>query len=283
MYIACSRVEVLDQSLKGDAVIGRIDISEGFNNAWQHVATFVPKFVAFLIILVIGYFVAKAIANILDRVLERVGFDRWVERGGLRRMLERSKYEPSDILSKIVFWAGFLFVLQLAFGVFGPNPISDLIHGVISFLPNIFVAILILVIAAALAKAATDLLGSMLASVSGGDWMARGAGIAILAIGFFAALDQLDIAPTIVTGLFYAILAIIVGSAVISIGVGGIPVVRGYLERGASRLESKGSEVRTAVEAQKQGMDIQRATGGTDREFVDITSEPTESYPRPPR
>ena len=227
-------------------MIGEIDISEGFNAAWQHVATFIPKFVAFVIILVIGYFVAKAIAKILDRVLERVGFDRWVERGGLRRMLERSKYEPSDILSKIVFWAAFLFVLQLAFGVFGPNPISDLIHGVIAFLPNIFVAIVILVIAAALAKAASDLLGSMLASVSGGDWMARGAGVAILAIGFFAALDQLNIAPAIVNGLFYAVLAIIVGSAVISIGVGAIPVVRGYLERGASRLERKGSEVRAS-------------------------------------
>jgi hypothetical protein len=265
-------------------VIGRIDISEGFNTAWQHVATFIPKFIAFLVILVIGYFVAKAVAGILDRVLGRVGFDRWVERGGLRRVLERSKYEPSDILAKVVFWAAFLFVLQLAFGVFGPNPISDLIRGIIAFLPNIFVAIVILVIAAALAKAVTDLLGSVLGSVSGGEWMARGAGMAILVIGFFAALNQLRIAPAIVNGLFYAMLAIIVGSAVISIGVGGIPVVRRYLERGATRLEEKTSEIRGAVRAQTgdRGMDGVPAAAGSGS-VVDVTEERTEPQPRPLR
>lgn len=48
------------------------------------------------------------------------------------------------------------------------------------------------------------------------------AGAAILTVGVFAALSQLQIAPAIVTGLFYAILAIVVGSAVIAIGGGGV-------------------------------------------------------------
>jgi hypothetical protein len=229
-------------------MMGKVDFSQGVNNAWQHIAVFVPKFVAFLLIVVIGYFVAKAIAKILNSVLERVGFDGWVERGGLRRALERSKYDPSDILAKVVFWAVFLFVLQLAFGVFGPNPISDLLHGIIAFLPNVFVAIVILVMAAALARAATDLLGSVLGSVSGGEWMARGAGMAILVIGFFAALDQLRIAPAIVNGLFYAALAIIVGSAIISIGVGGIPTMRRYWERASSKVEGKAVEVKRSAQ-----------------------------------
>jgi hypothetical protein len=229
-------------------MVGKVDFSQGVNNAWQHIAVFVPKFVAFLLIVVIGYFVAKAIAKILNSVLERVGFDGWVERGDLRSALERSKYDPSDILAKVVFWAVFLFVLQLAFGVFGPNPISDLLHGIIAFLPNVFVAIVILVIAAALARAATDLLGSVLRSVSGGKWMARGAGTAILVIGFFAALDQLRIAPAIVNGMFYAALAIIVGSAIISIGVGGIPTMRHYWERASSNVEGKAVEVKQSAQ-----------------------------------
>lgn len=223
--------------------------SDSWHTAWQHIATFVPKFIGFLVILVVGYFVAKAIEKILDKVLERVGFDRWVERGGVRDALARSKYDASSILAKIVFWTVFLFVLQLAFGVFGPNPISDLIRGVIAFLPNIFVAIVILVIAAALARAVRDLLGSVLGSVGGGQWMARGAGIAILAIGFFAALSQLHIAPAIVNGLFYAILAIVVGSSVIALGIGGYPVVRRYLERAATRIEERAPEMRAQARA----------------------------------
>jgi hypothetical protein len=253
-------------------MLAAVNLDEGVQNAWERIAVFVPKFIAFLLILAIGYFVAKLLAKIVNSALERVGFDRWVERGGIRRALEKSKYDASDILATVVFWAAFLFVLQLAFGVFGPNPISDLIKGVVAFLPNVFVAILILVIAGALARAATDLLTATLGGVSGGEWMAKGAGIAIWAVGFFAALNQLHIAPAIVNGLFYAMLAIIVGSAVISIGVGGIPVVRRYLEQLASRAEPKGSELRREVQGRRSR---------TSEETVDLSGEHEEPVLRP--
>jgi hypothetical protein len=259
-------------------MVAQIDFEGGWEAAWTRIATFVPKFVAFLLILVIGYFVAKLVANLLNRVLERVGFDRWVERGGLRTALAKSKYDPSDILAKVVFWAAFLFVLQLAFGVFGPNPISDLIEGIIAFLPNIFVAIVILVIAGALARAVTDILQSTLSGVSGGEWMARGAGIAILAIGVFAALNQLRIAPAIVNGLFYAILAIIVGSAIVAVGGGGIRTMQRYWERSAARLEAKGSEIKQEVSRQ-QAMP-QTGTEPMQR-TVDLTEEERISRTRP--
>src|SRR4029453_7659189 len=169
-----------------------ISFSQGVQDAWNHVAVFVPKFIAFLLILVIGYFIAKAIAKILNGVLERVGFDRWVERGGLKKALERSKYDPSDILATIVFWAAFLFVLQLAFGVFGPNPISDLIHGIIAYLPKVFVAILIVVITAAIATAVKTLVESVLGGLSYGRTLAMIASAAIWVIGIAAALNQVE-------------------------------------------------------------------------------------------
>ena len=70
-----------------------INFGTGLTSAWSNVATFVPKLVVFLIILIVGYLVAKAIAKILSRVLSRVGFDRLVERGGVKAALDRSKYE----------------------------------------------------------------------------------------------------------------------------------------------------------------------------------------------
>ncbi len=225
--------------------------SRSWDTAWSHIAVFVPKFIGFLIILVIGYFVAKLLARLLNAVLERVGFDGWVERGGVKQALARSRYDASDILAKIVFWAVMLFVLQLAFGVFGPNPISDIIHGIIAFLPNIFVAILILVIAGAIGRAVAELIESTLGGVSGGTVLARVAGVAILAVGVFAALDQLHIARPIVDGLFYALLALVVGAGVIAIGVGGIPTMRRYWERWSGQLESKTAEARRAVEQRR--------------------------------
>jgi hypothetical protein len=228
-------------------VILAVDFQGGIENAWSNVATFLPKLAAALVILLVGYLVAKTVAGLLNKVLERVGFDRVVERGGVRQVLARSKYDPSDILAKLVFWTIMLLVLQLAFGVFGTNPVSDLLGGLIAYLPNVFVAILILVIAAAIARAVTDLLANLLGAMQGGQLLARGAGIAILVFAVFAALDQLQIAPRIVTGLWYALLAAVVGSVIVAVGGGGIRTMQQYWERTASRAEARGPQLREQV------------------------------------
>lgn len=95
-------------------VIAAIEFSQGVEDAWGDIASFVPKLFGFLAILLIGWFVAKAIAKIANGVLERVGFDRVVERGGVGKALSSSKYDASDLVAKIVFYGLFLIVLQMA-------------------------------------------------------------------------------------------------------------------------------------------------------------------------
>ena len=98
-------------------MLAAVDFEGGLENAWDSIITWVPKLLGFLLILGIGYFIAKAIEKVIDGILERVGFDRLVERGGLRTALSRSKLDASSILARIVFYVVFLFVLQLAFGI----------------------------------------------------------------------------------------------------------------------------------------------------------------------
>ena len=229
-----------------------VEWSQGIEDAWSNVATFVPKLLGFLVILIVGYFIAKLIAKAANAILERVGFDRAVERGGIKRALDRTKYDASDILGKIIFYALFLIVLQMAFGVFGPNPISDLLEGVIAYLPKVIAAILILVIAFAIAAAARELIDATLGGLSYGRALANVAGAAIVVVGVFAALDQLQIAPAIVTGLFYAMLAIIVGSAVIAIGGGGIYPMRARWERILTKYDDEKPNVQRAAQGSKE-------------------------------
>ena len=221
-----------------------VEFSRGIEDAWTDVASIVPKIFAFLAILVIGYFIAKAIAKIIDAALERVGFDKAVERGGIKKALERSKYDASSLLGKIAFYAVFLFVLQMAFGVFGQNPVSDLLTSVIAFLPKVFTAILIVVVAAAIAAAVKEIVEASLGGLSYGKMLANVASIAVITIGVFAALTQVEIAPAIVTGLFYAMLAIIAGSAIIAIGGGGIAPMRQQWEKALNKIEEEGPRVR---------------------------------------
>jgi hypothetical protein len=213
------------------------------------VALFLPKFLGFLAILIIGYFVAKLIAKVVDKVLERVGFDRAVEKGGLRRALAKSQYDPSDILAKIVFYTLFLFVLQMAFAVFGPNPISDLIQSVIAYLPKVFVAIVIIVVASAIATAVREIIDATLGGLSYGKMLGNIAGIAIIALGVFAALTQLEIAEAVILPLLYTILAVIGGSAIIAIGGGGIQPMRGRWENALNKYDQEKDNVRSEIES----------------------------------
>jgi hypothetical protein len=122
------------------------DFQVGAQGALSNLLLFVPKALLFVAILGGGYLLAKFCCKLLNRLLERVGFDRLVERGGIKRAMERTRWDASDLLSKTLFYFVMLFVLQLAFGVFGPNPISDLLTRVVAYLPNIFIAGLMVVI-----------------------------------------------------------------------------------------------------------------------------------------
>ncbi len=228
----------------------------GLGDAWSSVAAFVPKLIGFFLILIIGYFVAKAISKVVDGVLERVGFDKVVERGGVKKALAKSNMDASSILGKIAFYLIFLFVLQLAFGVFGPNPISDLLTGVIAYLPKVFVAILILVVGSAIAAGVKEIVEASLGGLSYGRQLAFGASAAVLVLGVFAALDQLEIAPTIVNTLFTGLVVLLVGSGVIAIGGGGIKPMQRYWERAAQRLEQESGNIKQ--EAQGSQEDIKQ-------------------------
>ncbi len=239
-------------------ILAQVDIGDSLERAWARVVELTPQIVLFLLILIVGWIVAKLIAKAVDAVLEKVGFDRWVERGGVRRALGHTTYDASDLLAKIVFYALFLIVLQLAFGVFGDNAVTDLIEGVVAYLPNIFVAILIMVVAAYLATGLREIVQGAIGGTQYGRFLATGAYVAVLVIGIFAALDQLQIAPTITTGLFYALLAVVAGSAIVAIGGGGIVPMRSRVERWLSKAEGEVSRMERSSEPRPETSDTAR-------------------------
>ena len=212
-------------------VPAKFDVGSSLNNGFTTVVSFVPKLVLFLVILLIGYIVAKALSKVLDKILERVGFDRLVERGGIKKALSQSKYDASGILSKVVYYAIMLFVFSTAFGVFGPNPISTYLTAIIAYLPLVFVAILIIVVSAAIAAAVKVLIQSTLGGLSYGPTLANLASVVIIALGVVAALGQLHIATNVVNAVLYAVLAAVVGIAVVAIGGGGVAPMRARWER----------------------------------------------------
>jgi hypothetical protein len=241
----------------------------------RNVLLFLPKALAFVAILVIGWLIAKAVRKLVDKVLERVGFDRLVERGGVKTALARSKYDASDIVAKIVYYAIILFTLQLAFGVFGPNPISDLLTAVIAWLPNALVAIIIVVVAAAIAKGVQDLITSALGGLSYGKVLANIASVFILGLGVIAALNQIGVATTVTTPILVAILATVAGILIVGVGGGLIKPMQSRAEQWLSKAEDETQNIAGQSSAYQAG----RTDAATQVITPAAAAEPTQVIP----
>lgn len=261
-------------------------MTDALRDGLTTVAQFVPKLVLFLLILIIGLIVAKVISKALSALLERLGFDRAVERGGVRRALENSKMDASDIVAKLIYYTLVLFVLQLAFGVFGPNPISDLLTQVITFLPSLVVAIIILVVAASIAAAVKSLVEGTLGGLSYGSALAKAASALILFLGIVAALNQVGVATTVTTPVLVAILATLGGVIVVGVGGGLIKPMQhrweDYLQRAEQEAPRVKEQAASAPSVRDQAARARRSSeaSDTDRGYGDVGPVSDQSVDR---
>jgi hypothetical protein len=181
---------------------------------------FIPKFIAFVVILLIGWLIAMLLAKVVHAALDKARFNRLLARSARGcPVLNNGDFDAAALVSKLVYFVVVLFALQVAFGVWGPNPVSHLIAAVIAWLPLAVVAVVILIVTAYLAKYVRDLLRSALTGVSYGRLLSTIAFWFIMVLGIIAALNQVGIATTVTTPVLVAFLATVAG--ILIVGVGG--------------------------------------------------------------
>ncbi|MDK1472375.1 hypothetical protein QNO07_02860 [Streptomyces sp. 549] len=247
--------------MQNSQVVLAIDFQQGLSEAWTSVATFVPRFISFLIILLVGWLIAKALAKAVGVILRKVGFERVIDRSGLDRFLENSSLNAIDVISKLVYYAVLLIALQVAFSVFGPNPISDLLRGVVAWIPRAVVAIIIVVLAAAIANAAKSVISSVLGGLSYGKLLANIAAVFIIGLGVIAALNQIGVAVAVTTPVLITVLATIGGILVVGVGGGLVKPMQQRWERWLVSAEQETSRVREHVSSRGSGGSGSEASG----------------------
>jgi len=204
-----------------------IEWSQGIEEAWNDVASFVPKLIGAIVVFLIGWFIAKIIRRVIVRVLNKVKLDTYVDKAGLGAPLERAGYPNSvDLIGKIIYFGLMLLVLQLAVGVFGDSDISNAIDDMVAFIPKLVVAIIIIIITGVIANAVREIISPAVAHLSAGNLLKKFAVVGIWLIGGFAALDQLQVAKDVVDTLFQTIVYSLGFIIVIQFGVGGIWAAR---------------------------------------------------------
>ncbi len=215
-------------------------IIASFGTALALVFSFVPKLVGFLVILLIGWIVSAALRRAVTFLLRKLGFDRIADRIGLSRFAQQMdvKTDAADILGRLVFWFVFLIFLVPAVNALGLTSVSTLLGQVIGYLPNVFVAILILFLGTLAATVVADLIrgGARAAGSSNPNLFANLARYAIIGFVLIVALEQLGIATSLLNILFTAVIGSAALAAAIAFGLGGRETAQRYLNRADQSL-----------------------------------------------
>ena len=233
------------------APLAAVDIEGPVTDGFRTVATFVPKLLGFLVIVLVGYFVAKVVASVLDRVLERVGFDHAVERGGIRKALAKSQYDASDIVAKIAFYFIFVAALSMAFGVLGIAALAAPMAALLTLLPKILVALVIVVIGAAVAAAAKKFISNVLGGLSYGNGVATAVSALVLVLFAKAALDEVGIATNVTNAVLYTALAMVAGVTIVGVGGGLIRPMQNRWEDILNKASTEKENVKAQVRQQQ--------------------------------
>lgn len=196
--------------------------------------------------------------------------------------MSRSRYDASDIVAKLVYYAILLITLQIAFGVWGSNPVSTLLTAIVAWLPQAIVGIIIVVVAAAIASAVKDLVTGALGGLSYGKVLANIASIFILGLGVIAALNQIGVATTVTTPVLIAVLATVAGVVIVGVGGGLVGPMQRRWERWLSRAEDEAPRVREHVQASRgapPAAAAQAYAGGPNDPTVAIRTQPPQTQP----
>jgi len=212
-------------------------------NLWHNFIVFLPTLFGGLIVFIVGIIISKGIAQLIEKILEVLKVDVLLEKVGFKEVTDRAeiKLDSGYFLGQIVKWLIILSFLVAACNIWGLNAVGQFIESVVSYLPNVIVAILIL-----------------LASIIAGEYFAKfvrasiaGSGLkyekflssmsrwVLYVFGVLAALSQLKIAPYIVNTLFTGIIAMVALSGGLAFGLGGKDLAHDILGKIKEEVEEK--------------------------------------------
>jgi hypothetical protein len=198
------------------------------------ILAYLPILLGALIILIVGWIVARLIKRAVDMLLKAVRFDLMANKTGITEVLRKDdlKITASQVVSGLVYWLIIIMVLVMAVDALGLPKASDILASVFAYVPKVIVALLVLIVAMFLA----GFVSGIVRTACGNANLPKPeliAGISRWAIIIFAAtiaMEELGIAPLLVGTAFNIILGGIVLALALAFGLGGKDAAARYLE-----------------------------------------------------
>jgi hypothetical protein len=196
---------------------------------------FLPRILIAVVIVVVGWMVAKMVRFAIAKGLRAVNFNVLTERAGIDAFLHDGgiRADTTEILALLFYWLVILASLVMAFNLLGLEYITDLLGRVVWFLPKVMVALLILAFGAYFARFIGNAVIAYCRNVhlQDAEILGRLAQYAILAFVVLIALDQVNVGGEIVRQTFLIVLAGVVFALALAFGLGGKDWAAEMLER----------------------------------------------------
>ena len=245
--------------------LAAVKIGDSVQQGLDNFFAFVPRLVGFLLILLIGYIVARVVKGILVKVLERAGLDHALHSGSTGEYVNQvaPDVKPSRTIGAIAFWFIFLGAISIAVSQLGITALTDFVASIAAYLPNVVAAILIFVIAGVVAAAVGGLVARTMGDTPTGKVVGSVVPVLVMAIATFMILNQLQIATEIVTITYAALLGAVALGSALAFGLGGRQVAADMLSTAYDKGREQKGQVRADMQKGKErGKERARAEVG---------------------
>ena len=232
-------------------------------SALSTLLSFIPALIGAFIVLAIGWVIAGILARLAQAVLERIGFERAAQRLGVTDLLGRTgwrKPRASQVMGELVKWFVRLIFLEAAASALHMQAVTDIINRLVLFIPNLIVALLVLMLGALLARFVAGIVrgAASEAGFSNPNLLATVAQVSILGFALIVAVNQIGVASTIVNTLFTAVVGSLALAFGLAFGLGG----RDMAARIWARWYQMGQEMGPRLEAAAGGASERRRPAG---------------------
>jgi hypothetical protein len=227
----------------------------------------IPKIIGFLLILLIGWFVASALDKGVSSLLRRVRFNELSQRAGLADFIAKMgiNTDSAGMVGLVLKWFVRIVALAVAFDALGLPAVSEVLQQLMLWLPNVIVALVVLVIGGLAARGVSNVVRGMAreADLTNSDFLAKVASVVIWAFAVVVAIHQIGIATELVNALFIAIVGSVALALGLAFGLGGRETAAEILRRGYARAQEKHDELtQRSEEKQALGQAGSWPTGG---------------------
>jgi hypothetical protein len=198
----------------------------------ERVLSFIPEVIAALIVILIGVIVAWAVKTVVVRALGYIKWKKYTDALGLNRVFPE-KVEVVELLGDLAKWTIIIIFLLPALTILNLDSVNEVINGILYYIPNVIMAVVIVMIGVVVADLAARVVRSTAATVGThtAELLADIARWAIVVFAFLAALVQLEIAASLLQILWTGVVAFFVLAGGLAFGLGGRDAASQAIER----------------------------------------------------